>query len=379
MTEEYQGQAGLLLEVLRIAAKSEAFALKGGTAINFFFQDCPRLSVDIDLHYLPLNGRDEAFRDIRENMEAIKSKIEKSLSGIKVSIPENFKVLVESNGILVKIEINEVIRGTLLPPVERPLCPSLEKEFGVGMTVNCIAEAELYAGKFCAALQRQHPRDIFDAWLFFEKGGELTQEILDAFVVYLISHRKPAHEVLDPVIKKDMQSTYNNRFLGMARIEVALENLLEMQLLLPGKILSALTERHRTFLVDFNKGDPAWNLLPFSDAKNLPAVRWKQINLDKMSSGKRGEIIGKLIQVLKNNPYQAAGRTGAIMQDRTEKLEPQEQLAREIVDELIERRLVSTAEGEKLRRQIVDGTLKREDWSLLVDTATGRDSGGGND
>ena len=76
MTQGYQGQSGLLLEVLRIAAKSEVFALKGGTAVNFFFQDCPRLSVDIDLCYLPLSGRDEAFRDIRENMEAIKSEIE---------------------------------------------------------------------------------------------------------------------------------------------------------------------------------------------------------------------------------------------------------------------------------------------------------------
>ena len=378
MTEEYQGQAGLLLEVLRIVAKSEAFALKGGTAINFFFQDCPRLSVDIDLHYLPLNGRDEAFRDIRENIEAIKSKIEKSLSGAEVSIPGDCKALVKNDGMLVKIEINEVIRGNLLPPVRMPLCPSLEKEFGVGMTVNCVAEAELYAGKFCAALQRQHPRDIFDVWLFFERGGKLTQEILDAFVVYLISHRNPTHEVLNPRMK-DIQNLYDNRFLGMARVEVSLENLRETQLLLPGKILSALTERHRTFLVDFNKGEPVWNLLPFPDAKNLPAVRWKQLNLDKMSSDKRGEVIQKLVQVLKDNPYQAAGKTGAIMQDGTEKLDPQEQLAREIVDELIERRLVSEAEGEKLRRQIVGGTLKREDWSLLVDIAAGRDAGEEND
>ena len=88
----------------------------------------------------------------------------------------------------------------------------------------------------------------------------------------------------------------------MARIEVSLETLLETQLFLPGKILSTLTERHKTFLVGFNKREPDWNLLPFPDAKNLPAVRWKQINLDKMSSDKRGEVIRKLVQVLKDNP-----------------------------------------------------------------------------
>ena len=170
------------------------------------------------------------------------------------------------------------------------------------MTVNCLSEAELYASKFCAALQRQHPRDIFDVWLFFDRGGELTQEIFDAFVVYLISHRKPAHEVLNPGIQ-DIRNLYHHRFAGMARVEVSLETLLETQLLLPGKILSALAERHRTFLVGFNRGEPDWNLLPFPDAKNLPAVRWKQINLDKMSSDKRGEVIGKLVQVLKDNPH----------------------------------------------------------------------------
>ena len=79
------------------------------------------------------------------------------------------------------------------------------------MTVNCLSEAELYASKFCAALQRQHPRDIFDVWLFFGRGGELTQEILDALVVYLISHRKPAHEVLNPEIQ-DIRNLYHHRF-----------------------------------------------------------------------------------------------------------------------------------------------------------------------
>ena len=235
-------------------------------------------------------------------MEAIKSEIEKFLPGAEVSISENCKILVRNGGMLVKIEINEVVRGTLLPPVRMPLCPLLEKEFGGGMTVICLSEAELYASKFCAALQRQHPRDIFDVWLFFDRGGELTQEVLDAFVVYLISHRKPAHEVLNPRIQ-DIRNLYHHRFAGMARVEVSLETLLETQLLLPGKILSALTERHKTFLVGFNRGEPDWNLLPFPDVRNLPAVRWKQINLDKMSSDKRDEVIGKLVQVLKDNPH----------------------------------------------------------------------------
>lgn len=302
MTEAYRRQSNLLIETLRIAAGHEVFALKGGTAINFFFRDCPRFSVDIDLCYLPLNGRDEAFRDIRENMEAIGSEITRSLPGAEVNIQENFKALARKDGMLVKIEVNEVVRGALLPPVRMPLCPLLEKEFGGSIKINCLSESELYAGKFCAALQRQHPRDIFDVWLFFKRGGELTREILDAFVVYLISHRKPTHEVLDPRIQ-DIRNIYHHRFAGMARIDVSLENLLETQLALPGRILSALTERHRTFLVGFNEGEPDWNLIPFPDARNLPAIRWKRINLDRMSRGKRGEAARKLVRVLRDNPY----------------------------------------------------------------------------
>ncbi len=301
MTRGYRKQSALLLETLRIAAANEVFALKGGTAINFFFHDCPRFSVDIDLCYLPMSEREQAFQDIRQKMEAIKSELKNLIRGAEVEIQGNCKALVRNEGVQVKIEVNEVVRGTLFPSVKMPLCPSLEKEFGVGMTVDCVAEPELYASKFCAALQRQHPRDIFDVWLFFDRGGEINSEFLDAFVIYLISHRKPTHEVLSPRIQ-DISNLYYHRFAGMTRIDTTLEDLLETQLLLPGKILSALTERHRTFLLSFNKGEPDWGLLPFPDAQNLPAVLWKQINLDKMSTDKHDEVIEKLTDVFKEVP-----------------------------------------------------------------------------
>ena len=61
------------------------FALKGGTAINFFIQDCPRLSVDIDLCYLPVYGCNKVFLDIPGNMEAVGVEIKKFLYGVEVS------------------------------------------------------------------------------------------------------------------------------------------------------------------------------------------------------------------------------------------------------------------------------------------------------
>ena len=54
MLEHYRNQAQLLVDVLPYVAQQEVFALKGGTAINLFHRDLPRLSVDIDLTYLPV-------------------------------------------------------------------------------------------------------------------------------------------------------------------------------------------------------------------------------------------------------------------------------------------------------------------------------------
>ncbi len=67
MTETpYYRQAELILEVLPVIDRHDVFALKGGTAINFFVRDLPRLSVDIDLTYLPVTRREQALLDITE-------------------------------------------------------------------------------------------------------------------------------------------------------------------------------------------------------------------------------------------------------------------------------------------------------------------------
>ena len=67
--ERYLNQTRLLLRVLSDIAAEEVFALKGGTAINLFYRDMPRLSVDIDLVYLPVRERDASLRDIGQDMD----------------------------------------------------------------------------------------------------------------------------------------------------------------------------------------------------------------------------------------------------------------------------------------------------------------------
>ena len=300
MREYYQKQVALLLDVLPIVNKQKVFALKGGTAINFFFRNCPRLSVDIDLHYLPDNNREEALADILNTLQAIKSDIEKAMPGANVVIDsKKHHASVQYNNVLIKIEPNTVIRGTLLPAVEMPLCPFLVKEFDREMHIRCVAKEELYAGKLCAALQRQHPRDLFDVWLLLKKEEGLTRELLDVFIIYLISQGKPINEMLKPNIH-EIESLFNNQFQGMTRLDaVSMEHLIQVQNTLPQAILGLFTETDVKFIIGFKRGEPDWSLLSFSNVKALPAVRWKQTNLKKMDSQKRHQGIEKLEQVFK--------------------------------------------------------------------------------
>jgi len=300
MREDYQKQVALLLDVLPIVNKQKVFALKGGTAINFFFRNCPRLSVDIDLHYLPDNNREEALADILNALQTIRSDVEKAMPGANVVInSKKYHASVQYNNVLIKIEPNTVIRGTLMSAVEKPLCSFLAKDFEREMFIRCVAREELYAGKLCAALQRQHPRDLFDVLLLLEKEEGLTRKLLDVFIIYLISQGKPTNEMLNPNIH-EIESLYNNQFQGMTRLDaVSMESLIRVQNTLPQAILDLFTETDIKFIIDFKKGNPDWGLLSFSNVKNLSAVRWKQKNLEKMDGEKRQQAIKKLEQVFK--------------------------------------------------------------------------------
>lgn len=375
MKEQYERQVELLIDVLPLVARSEVFALKGGTAINFFYLDCPRLSVDIDLHYLPVNNREEALADIAANMQAIAASLEQAYPDTNVKIdPKTFNAVVARKGTHIKIEPNTVIRGNILPVEHKTLSPFLEQKYGRAVTVPCIANHELYAGKLCAALQRQHPRDLFDTRLFLQKNT-LSNEMMDVFTIYLISQGKPLHEELNPNLK-DLTALYQDQFVGMSVEEIEIEHLIEVQSRLPQQIVAALTDKHRDFLLGFKQGKPDWGLLPHPNIQDLPAVRWKQQNLEKMDSNKRQQALNKLQQLFQVIPYSPLPLQSE--KEQPVSLPPQEQLAADIVEELIKSGLLSKEKQQQIEQQLVAGKLKREDWSLLIELAqqptTGKDS-----
>lgn len=298
----YFKQTRLVLQLLPFVLKHDHFALKGGSAINFFVRDLPRLSIDIDLTYMPLEDRIKSIENIGDSLKDISNSVKKAMKDIKCYpkvLPDlNLwrGLVIERKGTVVKIEPNTVIRGAVFPCEERELSEDSEDLFEISMSVRTLSFADLYAGKICAALDRQHPRDLFDIKLLLENEG-LTDDTRKAFLVYLVSNNRPIHELLNPG-HVETKSIFEGEFSGMTRIDFTHAELLEAKEKLISEIKNHLTDDEKMFLISFKKREPDWNLLGLKGIEKLPAVRWKLINLNKMPVNKHLQALSKLKEVL---------------------------------------------------------------------------------
>ena len=296
----YYKQVLLLMQVLPFVAKQECFALKGGTAINLFIREFPRLSVDIDLVYLPMKGRDEALEEICEALDTISADLSDAfedvgLTKVYKSKRDSLRLIVARNSVQIKVELSPVLRGTVYESQLMEVCAAVEDEFGYA-EIPVVSLADLYAGKICAALDRQHPRDLFDVkWLLENEG--LTEEIRKALLVYLVSHNRPMAELLRPQFK-DISAIYTGEFANMAETDVPLEELEAVRERLVELIHLGLTDSEKQFLVSFKSRKPNWALLGLDGVSELPAAKWKQMNLAKMPDEKHKKALEKLESVL---------------------------------------------------------------------------------
>src|SRR5690606_1160945 len=165
MDKGYADTVRLLLAIAPDVFANDIFAMKGGTAINLFVRDMPRLSVDIDVVYTPRQHlREEALSAIALELDAIAGRVAKlGLSARKVASRElgDTKLLVENESSQVKVEVNVVFRGTVLPTERRALVKRTADMFSAELEVPVLAVDELYGSKLVAAMDRQHPRDLF--------------------------------------------------------------------------------------------------------------------------------------------------------------------------------------------------------------------------
>lgn len=154
--EEYAAQVALLVRVLPHVAKEAVFALKGGTAINLFYRDLPRLSVDIDLTYLPLKNRTESLKEIDEALSRIAVDIEQTISDVRVSHIAGgggmaTRLQVQQGSAKIKIETSPVLRGVVHNPQTMAVTEAVEDAFGFA-EIQVVSFEDLYAGKIIAAL-----------------------------------------------------------------------------------------------------------------------------------------------------------------------------------------------------------------------------------
>ncbi|MEI6670199.1 MAG: nucleotidyl transferase AbiEii/AbiGii toxin family protein [Acidobacteriota bacterium] len=285
MNPTYLATARLLLDVAPVVFESADFALKGGTAINLFFREMPRLSVDLDLvfanHRLP---RIDALAAINEALRVARSRLVKR--GLKVRTVSaadmgETKLIVQQGDLSVKVEVNTVIRGTVHPTRTRSLAAAAGDALMADLELPLLSVEDVYGGKLVAAMDRQHPRDLFDVMELFAHGG-ITPGIRRCFVVYLASHNRTFHEVLFPK-PKDIGLAYEGSFVGMTAEHVKLTALLETRERLFRELPAALDASEREFLRTLVRADPDWSLLQIPHLEELPAIRWRLRNLQQLS------------------------------------------------------------------------------------------------
>jgi predicted nucleotidyltransferase component of viral defense system len=284
MNREYLETARLLIQVAPLVFVDDQFGLKGGTAINLFLRDMPRLSVDLDLVFTDHTiGRNEAIARINAAVRDAADRLR--ARRLEVYVPGagsdgETKLMVRSGAAEVKVEINTVMRGTVHRVRRANLTPLARDTLLTDIEIPVLASEDVYGGKLVAALDRQHPRDLFDVMELFKHEG-ITPGIRRAFVVYLASHNRPVHEVLFPELR-DIQMDYERNFIGMTSQPTELAELLETRDRMINELHAGLDANERRFLLSLVTAQPEWELLGIPHVSELPAVRWKLQNLARL-------------------------------------------------------------------------------------------------
>ncbi|MDR0699073.1 MAG: nucleotidyl transferase AbiEii/AbiGii toxin family protein [Tannerella sp.] len=277
--DTYEKQIALLIEILPDIAIENNFALHGGTAINLFHLNMPRFSIDIDLTYIPFSqDRNVDLGNISKSLDAIKKRLKERIPSVRFPdsqrASKELKLICSKLDVTVKIEVNQINRGLIAKPCSKILCSRAQTVFNRFCEIKTVSVGQLWGGKINAALDRQHPRDLFDIRNLFNEVG-YTDEIKNGFLFFLLCGKRPFHELLNPQ-KIDQKAVFDSQFTGMTDHPFLYEDYLETRDRLIFEVNRSLTERDRAFLIAFSKGEPVWDNVNYS---MYPAIRWKLLNI----------------------------------------------------------------------------------------------------
>jgi predicted nucleotidyltransferase component of viral defense system len=285
LNQVYLDTARFLTQVAPLVFADDAFALKGGTAINLFVRDMPRLSVDLDLvladHTL---AREEALGRINRAIRSAGERLKKrgfQTHVARVAGAGETKLFVRREKLEVKVEVNFVLRGTVHPVRSASLAAKAREVLQADLELPLLSLEDLYGGKLVAAMDRQLARDLFDVMELFGHEG-ITPAIRRSFVAYLAAHNRPIHEVLFPNLR-DVSGEYEGTFKGMTAEPVALKALLAARERMVKELQAGLDIAEREFLLSLARNEPKWDLLGIAHLEQMPGVRWKLENLGRLA------------------------------------------------------------------------------------------------
>lgn len=278
----YRDQVALMLRMMPVVLNNDDFALHGGTAINLFYTNLLRYSTDLDLTYIPIEGREESFEKINTHLSESAERIRRIFPDVKVEhLPNSLKLFCYHKGIKVKVEVNNIKRGVLGQCTAMSLCEKAQDIFASNVRVKVVPFSQLYGGKICAALTRQHPRDIFD---YIHMGVSSFEDVKKGFLLSLLGDSKPIVEVLNPILSQNQEDVIEKDFKGMTEIAFIYNDYHAGQRDVVQFVNRGLTEDDREFLVSFEKGFPNWEKCCAGDLSQFPSVKWKMLNIQRLKS-----------------------------------------------------------------------------------------------
>ncbi|MDE0627817.1 MAG: nucleotidyl transferase AbiEii/AbiGii toxin family protein [Bryobacterales bacterium] len=301
-------QAHLAARVLPYIRRQPDFALKGGTAINLFFRDLPRYSVDIDLIFLPIGSYSEDLESMRNGLEWIANEIRKEKpSNSQIVAPGRAsrhppRIQFRHRNASIKMEVSPVSRGTVWPSgvKKRRIKEAAENEFGF-LESRVASFEDVYAGKICAALDRQHPRDLFDVKELLTHEG-VDRKLVKTFLVYLISSKRLIPDLLAPQ-RIDISEQYESDLKEMVRVPTSEEELIAARERLLHEIHTKMTQDDRDFLMSVQQRKPDWSLIDIPRVDRLPGVRRRIENLDGIRKQDYDDSVRRLDTILNDQDF----------------------------------------------------------------------------
>jgi hypothetical protein len=277
MNSVYKEQVRLLLRILPVIYKEKDFAVHGGTAINLFVKNMLRYSVDVDLTYIPLEDRETSLQNISAKLKNVASGVAQAIPGIKIKTVPN-KLLCTLGTITVKIEVNAIQRGIIGNLIELPLCSKAQTDFELFCKAHIVSISQLYGGKLGAALNRQHPRDLFDC-----KYMDICnfEDIKSGLFYNILGSPKPIVEMLFPG-QVNQKEALENQFYGMTDMAFTYDDYEQTRNNIAIFVNSSLTQSDKDFLISYEEGCPLRSKHEYEKFLSYPSIQWKQLNINKL-------------------------------------------------------------------------------------------------